>query len=79
MSDWALLFMALASITLGIFSFTKGTYPRLVEAHRSFDHYRVEYDGYTLPWFLCCLYWVGAEGLAPEWTRKRPGRIDADR
>jgi hypothetical protein len=34
---------------------------RLLPKHREYQHYRSEIDGFTLPWWMCWVYWFGFE------------------
>lgn len=34
---------------------------RLLPKHRSYQHYRREYDGFTLPWWMCWAYHFNLE------------------
>lgn len=77
-TDDLVLGIGTAGWVLGICTFAHD-YPAMRREHRQRQRSRLEYGGWTLPWWMCGLWWFGWERRAPGCFRSSAVRQDERR
>jgi hypothetical protein len=71
LGDLVVLGVVAVGWVLGIWTFVRDDCPSVRQEHRKRQRSRVSYGGWTLPWWMCGLWWFGWERLAPKPLRVR--------